>query len=134
MSQAGDLSGPAWALVSDLFLRAKVEALVRDAGLAPRFFATPSELVTALAGAHGPESAGGAPVLLVLDLSDRDGRGFRALESLPARRPPVLAFYSHVEAETRTRALGLGAERVVPRSAFVLQFARLARELIVPRA
>ena len=134
MSQAGDLSGPAWALVGDLFLRAKVEALVRDAGLAPRFFANPAELTAALAKAHGPEAAGGVPVLLVLDLSDREGRGFRALESLPSRRPPVLAFYSHVEAETRTRALSLGAERVVPRSAFVMQFARLARELIVPRA
>jgi CheY-like chemotaxis protein len=128
------LTGAAWALVADLFLRTKVAALVRDAGLAPRFFANPAELVSALAATRGPEAAGKPPVLLVLDLSDRDGWGFRALEALPRGRPPVLAFYSHVEAETRTRALELGAERVVPRSAFVLQFARLARELIVPQA
>jgi hypothetical protein len=36
-------------------------------------------------------------------------------------RPPVLAFYSHVEAPVRERALAAGIERVVPRS-------RIARE------
>jgi DNA-binding NarL/FixJ family response regulator len=130
LSQGGNLSGIAWALVGDLFLRARVEGLVRAAGLTPRFFATPAELTAALARAAGPDAAEPAPVLLVIDLSDRDGRGFRALESLPERRPKVLAFYSHVEAETRARALSLGADRVVPRSAFVLKFASFAHELI----
>lgn len=130
------MRGPAWALVGDLFLRAKVEGLARAAGLDPRFFAMPAELTAALARATGPEPAADqpAPVLLLLDLSDRDGRGFRALEALPRHRPKVLAFYSHVEAETRARALALGADRVVPRSAFVLRFAALADELIGPAA
>ena len=130
MSQADNRGVAAWALVGDLFLRAKVEGLVRAAGLVPRFFATPAELAAALAREAGPAGDASPPALIVLDLSDRDGRGFLALESLPVRRPKVLAFYSHVEAETRARALALGADRVVARSAFVLRFASLVHELI----
>jgi len=43
------------------------------------------------------------------------------IESLAQPRPPVLAFYSHVEADVRERALAAGLELVVPRS-------RIARE------
>jgi hypothetical protein len=55
---------------------------------------------------------------IVADLThDADAR----IASLASARAPVLAFYSHVEASVRDRALGSGAEVVVPRS-------RIARE------
>jgi hypothetical protein len=55
---------------------------------------------------------------IVADLThDADAR-IASLESAPA---PVLAFYSHVEAAVRERALAAGAKIVVPRS-------RIARE------
>ena len=45
----------------------------------------------------------------------------RRIAALAPPRPPVLAFYSHVEAPVRERALAAGIEVVVPRS-------RIARE------
>jgi hypothetical protein len=55
---------------------------------------------------------------IVADLThDADTR----IAALAAPRPLVLAFYSHVEADVRARALAAGIEMVVPRS-------RIARE------
>lgn len=55
---------------------------------------------------------------IVADLThDADAR----IDILAPPRPPTLAFFSHVEAEVRTRALAAGIEVVVPRS-------RIARE------
>ena len=42
--------------------------------------------------------------------------------------PPTLAFFSHVDDAARKRAIGLGATRVVPRSALVARFATLVTE------
>jgi DNA-binding NarL/FixJ family response regulator len=118
--------------VGDLFLRARVEGLAREAGVGSRFFSTPDALVRELDATAAP------PSLVIVDLGDREGRGFALLETFAARRhdgastrtaPPVLAFYSHVEAATKARALALGATRVVPRSAFVTRFASLVKEI-----
>ena len=55
---------------------------------------------------------------IVADLThDAEAR----IAALAIPRPPVLAFYSHVEAAVRERALAAGLEMVVPRS-------RMARE------
>jgi hypothetical protein len=55
---------------------------------------------------------------IVADLTfDADAR----IAALSPPRPPTLAFFSHVEAGVRTRALAAGIELVVPRS-------RIARE------
>jgi len=55
---------------------------------------------------------------IVADLThDADAR----IAALAPPRPPTLAFFSHVEADVRARALAAGIEVVVPRS-------RIARE------
>jgi len=118
----------AWALVSDLFLRTKVEALARGAGVSVRFFSSPDELVGALDQAR---LATAMPALVLTDLSDPGGRGLLLLERLArVTSPPTLGFYSHVEDHVRQRALDLGVTRVVPRSAFVLRFADLVKQTI----
>jgi len=119
----------AWVFVTDLFLRARVEGLAHEVGLAVRFFAAPDALVDALDGGAVP------PALVLLDLGDALGKGFAVLEAFAARTgdaPPVLAFYSHVDTATRERARALGATRVVPRSAFMTRFAELVREVTAP--
>ena len=55
---------------------------------------------------------------IVADLTHDAAARIAALER---PRPPVLAFYSHVEADVRASALAAGIEVVVPRS-------RIARE------
>lgn len=58
-----------------------------------------------------------ADVLIVDLTADAPAR----LAALPARRPPTLAFYAHVEQDVRRLADGAGLDLVVPRS-------RMARE------
>jgi hypothetical protein len=65
----------------------------------------------------GPAPDNGADAIVADLTHDADVR----IAALAPPRPPVLAFYSHVETEVRTRALAGGIESVVPRS-------RIARE------
>jgi hypothetical protein len=81
-----------------------------------------SRLQADLTGAGHTVAQGVAPDpsvdAIVADLThDADAR----IAALTGSRPPVLAFYSHVETEVRERALEAGIEVVVPRS-------RIARE------
>ena len=81
-----------------------------------------SRLEADLAGAGHTVAQGVAPDpdvdAIVADLThDADAR----IAALTGSRPPVLAFYAHVEADVRERALAAGIDVVVPRS-------RIARE------
>jgi CheY-like chemotaxis protein len=63
--------------------------------------------------------------VLVVDLTADDVAGIALLDGLKADdavgQTRTLAFYSHVDADVRTRAIAAGFDRVVPRS-------RMARE------
>jgi hypothetical protein len=97
------------AFVPDLLFGSKVVGSLRAAGHEP-------ELVSDLEQAELQ-----AADALIVDLTaDPQAR----IERAASRRPPgtpVLAFYSHVEADVRERAEAAGFEMVVPRS-------RMARE------
>jgi len=77
------------------------------------------------AAGHEVRSTGGAAPdddadLILADLTVDARQRIEQIAAIAAR-PPVLAFYSHVEANVREQALAAGLERVVPRS-------RMARE------
>ena len=125
----GAPAAPLWMLVSDLFLRVKLEALARSAGLPCRAFPQAADLVRAL------DAPGAAPPALVLvDLGANADAGFALLEAFGARPapPPTLAYFSHVDEAAKRRAQALGATRIVPRSALVMRFADLVREVSAP--
>lgn len=64
---------------------------------------------------------------IVADLThEADAR----IAALAPPRPPVLAFYSHVEAEVRERAQAAGVELVVPRSRIAREGAALVARLL----
>lgn len=114
----------AFAFAPDLMLRSKIAGMAGAAGLTVRFFGATDELVDALLVAEPPD-------LLLLDLSDREGRGMALLERMQTTGPPpTLGFYAHVDDETRRRALALGVTRVVPRSLLVRKFADLVKETL----
>ena len=82
-----------------------------------------SRVQAALAGAghtvtHGVVPEGGADAIIA-DLTHDGPARIAALAA--AERPPVLAFYSHVEVGVREQARAAGFDIVVPRS-------RIARE------
>lgn len=94
-----------YACVADLMLASRVSESLRAAG----------HEVTV--GAALPSAGASASIdLIVCDLEGVDPAELAALE------PPALGFYSHVDVDTRRRALEAGVELVVPRS-------RMSREL-----
>ena len=88
------------SMVTDLMLSSRVSEPLAAAG---------HEVVT------GPEPDPSVD-LIVADLDAVD------IAAVAAAGPPTLGFYSHVDVETRARALEAGFDKVVPRS-------RMAREL-----
>ena len=62
--------------------------------------------------------------LIVADLDVADG------EALAALGPPVLGYYSHVDAATRAAAVAAGVDLVVPRSRMARELPDLAAKLL----
>lgn len=94
-----------YACVSDLMLASRVNESLKSAG----------HEVTFGAKLPDPDSLGNTD-LIVCDLDGVD------VVALAALAPPAIGFYSHVDVDTRKRALEAGVDLVVPRS-------RMAREL-----
>ncbi len=117
-----------WSLVLDLFLRVRLEALARAAGVVLRNFTDPAALAAALSAIA---DAATPPRLVLLDLHARDNAAFTLLTALATRdaAPPTLGFHSHVDVAIRERALAAGCTRVVPRSAVMNRFAALVEEV-----
>jgi hypothetical protein len=103
------------ALVPDLLFGSKVQAMLAAGGHDVE-----------LTGAEGlRERAPGADVLVV-DLTAEPDARIAAAEGLGV---PTLAFYSHVEADVRERALAAGFDSVVPRSRMAREGAELVTRL-----
>lgn len=110
------------ALVPDLLFGSRVQSMLAAAG---------HDVEMVSSGGAAIAKLGGVDVLVV-DLTDEQIGGVALVEDLSSgaarpgergegRRPRTLGFYSHVEAQTRARALEAGFDLVVPRS-------RMARE------
>jgi hypothetical protein len=97
--------------VPDLLFGSRVIEAVRAAGHEPVAVSDPAGLGAAASGAAA----------LVVDLTSEADSRVGAVASLGGGVPPVLAFYSHVEADVRERARAAGFDLVIPRS-------RMARE------
>jgi CheY-like chemotaxis protein len=81
-----------------------------------------------------PRPAGDPVAVLIVDLTDAELDGAGALEALRERGAlegvRTLAFYSHVEADTRARAEQAGFDLVVPRSRMAREGAELLTQLL----
>lgn len=102
---------PVVVLVADLFFRARIEAVAEAVGrpLAPA--RSVDDANTALAGGTN---------LVLVDLGHTGLDAVQAIAALKSRDPAprVIAFGSHVDAETLKAARAAGADRVMARSAF----------------
>jgi len=107
------------ALVEDIFFIAKLKETAKQAGVALETAGTSS----ALAEAAKAE----ATSLLIVDLNARGS--IEAIEMLHAAGStlPVIAFFSHVQAELAERARVAGCEQVMPRSKFTRELAEILR-------
>lgn len=100
------------AISADLLLGSKVEAMLTAAGhevtLSPSLIEAPLEDVD----------------LLVADLDAVDS------QELADTGIPVLAYYSHVDVETKSAAEAAGVDLVVPRSRMARELPDLATKLL----
>lgn len=101
------------ALIPDLLFGSGVVGSLTAAGYEVTLVSAPSE-------ATGADA-------LIIDLT-ADAR--ERLAALPERRPPTLAFYSHVETEVRELAENAGIDLVVPRSRMAREGAALVQRLM----
>jgi CheY-like chemotaxis protein len=103
------------ALVPDLLFGSKVQSMLTAAGHEVDLVTGETEVWDAIAGTE----------VLVVDLTSDDVDGVGLIDTLRSggemAGTKTLAFYSHVDAEVRERALAAGFDQVVPRS-------RMARE------
>ena len=97
--------------VPDLLFGSRVAGAVTAAGHQPVLVADPDAVRRELPGSG----------LLIVDLTTEARQRIDAVLGLGDTKVPVLAFYSHVEADVRAEAQRAAFESVVPRS-------RMARE------
>lgn len=100
------------ALVEELMLASRVEGALRAAG---------HEVALRRDLPDEPFD------LIVCDLDSADP------DAVAARPEPALGFYSHVDVETRRRALAAGIDLVVPRSRMSRELPKLVERLLGER-
>jgi DNA-binding response OmpR family regulator len=115
------------ALLSpDLLFGSKVQGALEIAGHTVSRFATVERLRVA-AQFHD---------LVIFDLTAEGIDGPKVLSSLRERgeieATPTLGYYSHVDSETRERALEAGFTRVVPRSRMARECVAIVEGLLAP--
>jgi CheY-like chemotaxis protein len=111
------------ALIPDLLFGSKVKGLLEQAG---------HEVDLVASGLQAWDDVSGVDVLVV-DLAGPDVDAVALLETLAAggdiEGVRTLATYSHVDAETRRRAIDAGFDLVVPRSRMMREGADLLGRL-----
>jgi CheY-like chemotaxis protein len=110
-----------YALVPDLFFMSRIGAVAAQLGVVVEEL-RPNRAITACRNAP--------PDLLLLDLH-APGDPLEVIRVLKAddatRGIEIVGFFSHVEIARREEALRAGADRVLPRSAFVARLPELLR-------
>ncbi len=110
-------------LCPDLLFGSKVEGALAAAG----------HEVTRLDTEDAARAEAARSDLLVVDLTSEDFDGAVLVESMNMGRElegvSTLGFYSHVDQETRRRAVEAGFDRVVPRSRMAREAAALAESM-----
>jgi hypothetical protein len=118
---------------ADLMFGSRVHAQLVAAGHTVDLLSDPAALPTLLTSAR----------VLIVDLTDEDYGGLSLMESLSSQESlslhgslagvGTLAFYSHVDVQTRVRAEGAGFDMVVPRSRMAREGAALVAKLVQAR-
>src|SRR3954447_21601496 len=111
------------ALVPDLLFGSRVQSMLTDAGHEVELVSGETEVWDQIGGTD----------VLVVDLTTDDVDGIELIDTLKTGGEMggvrSLAFYSHVDAEVRDRALAAGFDTVVPRSRMAREGAGLVSQL-----
>ena len=107
------------ALVTDLIFASRIESAARGASVSVESVRTLEALTDAV------ESR--CPATVLIDLSAAGGHATDAIQLVHGQRPRplIVAFGSHVDGEAMHAARQAGADRVMARSQFVAELARI---------
>jgi CheY-like chemotaxis protein len=108
------------AFIPDLLFGSNVVGALRAAGHEPLLVSDPERIRGELPGAD----------LLIVDLTADAAERIEQVREFPRDGVPILAFYSHVEADVRARAQEAGFDAVVPRSRMAREGASLVDRLL----
>jgi DNA-binding NarL/FixJ family response regulator len=115
------------AAVEDLFFAAKIRGAAEGLHLELAFPRADEAIWRAVEEAARENR----PTLLILDLHSKRHDVFALIVKVKTdavtNRTKIVAFFSHVETELMRRAKDAGADRVVPRSAFVKNLPAILR-------
>jgi CheY-like chemotaxis protein len=111
-------AAPVLVLCTDLLFVTKITGTAKAVGRPARVVRSTEKLQEELR-AYAP------PPLLIVDLNAGGMDPMGAIRLAKAHAVPVVAYVSHVEADLAAAAKQAGADRVMARSAFVMQLAAL---------
>ncbi len=111
------------AVLDDLFFRVKIEAAAKQEGLAVDFVQTEKDVFA---------KASGHPLLIIIDLNCLSVQPLGLIASLKSsdgtKGISLLAYVSHVQEELKRKALDMGCDRVVARSAFSQDLPKILKQ------
>ena len=111
-------------LVDDLFFTAKIHAAALQCGAAVAFSSQADDLMGTALSQH--------PSLILVDLAKDSLAPIQTIQRLKKderlRHIPVLGFYPHVQTGLKDRALNAGCDKVIPRSTFSQNLAKILME------
>lgn len=114
--------------VTDLLFFARIQRVAEQFGLA----VVPVRNITDLLASARSQR----PAAIIFDLMDRRIDAQAALGALKEddqlKGIPSIGFFAHVHTEVKEQALRAGCDRVLPRSAFMVQLPQLLAELAAP--
>jgi len=125
LPQREDGASRIFAFVDDLFFRSKIQETARKLNVNVEFFRAEKDLTERMK--HNGEEK---PSLIIFDLNNVAAKPLTLIPKLKAKlkkETSIIGFLSHVQGDLKQKAHEVGADMVLPRSAFSQNLAQLLR-------
>jgi len=119
-----DSSTRIFAFIDDLFFRTKIQETARKLNVKVEFVKTEKDVLDSI------EASEELPSLIIFDLNNAGAKPLSTIPKLKSRLKKgtsIVGFVSHVQGELKVKALEVGCDAVMPRSAFSQNLPQLLR-------
>ncbi|MFI5107349.1 MAG: hypothetical protein ACHP78_00730 [Terriglobales bacterium] len=113
-----------FAFIDDLFFRTKVQETARKLNVKVEFVKTEKEALERI------EASEEQPSLIIFDLNNTGAKPLTTIPKLKAKLKKgtsIVGFVSHLQGELKVKALEIGCDAVMPRSAFSQNLPQILR-------
>ncbi len=125
LPQTDDATSRIFAFVDDLFFRSKIQETARKLNVNVEFFRAEKDLTERMKN-NGDDK----PSLIIFDLNNVAAKPLTLIPKLKAKLKKgtsIIGFLSHVQGDLKQKAHEVGADMVLPRSAFSQNLPQLLR-------